>query len=262
VVAKNADGDLTASSTLSATSTLPDIDPPTPNPVTFEQSTGIPTNASISQIDMTSNTVTDPSSPVSYYFTSVAGSCGVNAGTGGTDSGWQSADTTYSDTGLQTNKCYGYTITTRDSIGNTGSVSTASSTYTSAATPGVPVFQVTTPYALILTNDENGNPTSNPVTDFAVQIINTSPLDSTWENMYIDATGNPSVSAVWLTDAQLDNLIVLQLLEQTSYDVRAKARNQDGEETPWSNSGTATSGIILPVGVRIQGGRYSSGRLQ
>ncbi|MCH8139532.1 MAG: hypothetical protein IH926_11400 [Proteobacteria bacterium] len=79
-----------------------------------------PADASTTSIDMTSDTGTDASGPVAYLFTFAV--CASNGGTGGTSSAWQTG-TTYTDTGLQVNQCYKYTVTARDSIPNTGGVS-------------------------------------------------------------------------------------------------------------------------------------------
>ena len=87
---------------------------------------------------------------ISYSFTFTA--CASDGGTGGTSSGWQLADTTYTDTGLDPNKCYGYTVQTKDSLENTGTASAASETYSSANTPGTPTLGGATATTLNLTN--------------------------------------------------------------------------------------------------------------
>ena len=144
-----------------------DTSPPTPNPMTFASAPG---NDSATQISMTSTTGSDATTPVEYLFTFTA--CASNGGTGGTSSSWQQS-TSYSDSGLQPNQCYGYTVTARDSVTptpNTGTASSASETYTSANTPGTPTLSGATVSTLNLTNDANGNPSSNPTTSFAVQV--------------------------------------------------------------------------------------------
>ena len=84
----------------------PDTTPPTPNPMTFATA---PANDSATQISMTATTASDPSTPICLPFHHTY-RCGSNGGTGGTSSSWQSS-TSYSDSGLQANKCYGYTVT-------------------------------------------------------------------------------------------------------------------------------------------------------
>jgi hypothetical protein len=254
VVARNANGDETASSTTTQVTTVDDSSPPTPNPMTFSSA---PSNASQTQIDMTATTGTDDNPPISYYFTAVTGSCGANLGTGGTDSGWQSADTTYSDTGLQANKCYAYTVTARDSYSNTGTASAASTTYTSANTPGAPSASSIGTTSFVVTNDANGNPTSNPATTFALLIESTSPTDASHDGKYIDGSGNPSDTAVWLTDTQLDGLSITGLNASTTYTIKVKARNGDSDETAFSATTdveTLAPGSV-PDYVRVQGTR-------
>jgi hypothetical protein len=222
-----------------------DTTPPTPNPMTFATAPG---NDSASQISMTATTASDATTPVNYLFTNDNSTCGSNSGAGGTTSSWQSS-TSYSDSGLAVNKCYGYTVTARDSAStpNVGTASSVSITYTSANTPGTPTLNGATTNTLNLTNSENSNPSSNPTTYFAVQITTTSPSDSNWLNKWTDATGNPSASAVWLTDAQLDALTLHGLVSSTTYGVKVKARNQDGDETSLSAEGQGTTSASLGV---------------
>lgn len=217
-----------------------DTSAPTPNPMTFASA---PANDSTTQISMTSTTGTDATTPVNYLFTNDNTSCGVNAGTGGTSSAWQSS-TAYSNSGLQANKCYGYTVTARDSTTptpNTGTASSISSTYTSANTPGTPTLSGATATTLNLTNTENSNPASNPTTNFAVQVVTTSPSDANWLNKWVDTSGNPVAAAVWMTDAQLDAMVLHSLQPSTLYGVKVKARNNDTDETALSAEGQGTT---------------------
>ncbi|KKQ51274.1 MAG: Flagellar hook-length control protein fliK, partial [Parcubacteria group bacterium GW2011_GWD2_38_12] len=216
-----------------------DTTPPTPDPMTFATA---PNNTSATQIDMTATTATDATTPpVSYYFALDTSVCTpANVGTGAADSGWQSG-TTYSDTGLGVNKCYGYKVKARDSVGtpNETGYSGITTLYTSANTPGTPTLGSPTTSTLALTNAENSNPASNPTTNFAVQVVTTS--DGTWLNQWVDATGNPSATAVWLTDAQLDALVLQGLQASTLYGVKVKARNNDTDETALSAEGQGTT---------------------
>ncbi|MDP3057817.1 MAG: hypothetical protein Q8N37_04885 [bacterium] len=223
-----------------------DTTPPTPNPMTFATP---PANFSVSQIDMTATTATDATTPpVSYFFTLDNSICAANAGTGGTSSAWQ-AGTAYSDTLLQPNQCYGYTVKARDSAGtpNETTASGISSAYTSANVPGTPTLSGATVSTLNLTNAENSNPAANPTTNFAVQVVTTTPNDATWINQWVNATGNPSATAVWLTDAQLDALVLQGLQGSTLYGVKVKARNQDTDETALSAEGQGTTSAPTPI---------------
>ncbi|MCF7954780.1 MAG: DUF6288 domain-containing protein [Phycisphaerae bacterium] len=93
----------------------PDTSPPTPNPATFVSP---PAAAPLSntEIRMTATTGTDSSGPVEYYFAETSGN------PGGTDSGW-TTNPVYYDTGLDPETQYTYTVTMRDSLGNTGTAS-------------------------------------------------------------------------------------------------------------------------------------------
>lgn len=238
---------------------VPDVTPPTPNPMTFAS---LPANDSAVQISMTSSVGSDATTPVNYLFTLSNTNCGANAGTGGTTSSWQSS-TSYINSGLQANKCYGYTVTARDSVSptpNTGTASSISSTYTSANVPGTPALGGATTNSLNLTNAENSNPASNPTTNFAVQVVTTT--DATWLNKWVNTSGNASTTAVWMTDAQLDALVLHGLQSSTLYGVKVKARNQDTDETALSAEGQGTtstpsaSGTVsaLPTSCTISSG--------
>lgn len=215
------------------TYTPPDVTAPTPDPATFSTA---PFNEGVSQVSMIATAGTDTSTPIEYLFTFTA--CDSDGGTGGTSSSWQQS-TSYSDSGLQTNQCYGYTIQSRDSVPNTGTASSRNITYTSAAVPGAPTISNVTETTFDLTNDANGNPSSNPTTNFAVQIVNTS--DGTWNNQYVDTDGTPSASAVWMSDATIDALTVNGLSDGTDYDIQVKARNNDGDETTFGTATTETT---------------------
>jgi len=199
----------------------------------------VPTNQSATAIGMTATTGYD-STTINYLFTTDNTPCGVNAGIGGTSSSWQ-ASTSYTNDSLQPNKCYGYKVTAKDPT-YTGTVSDVSYTYTSANTPGTPALGGATLTTLSLTNDENINSSTNPVTNFAVQVVTTT--DDTWIDKWVNASGNPAVSEDWMTDTALDNLTLNNLQIGTTYGVRVKAKNEDGDETVLSAEGYGTTQSI------------------
>lgn len=218
-----------------------------------------PANDSATQISMTATSGYDYTTPIQYQYTNDNTSCGANSGTGGAGQSW-SASTTYSNSGLQVNKCYGYSVQARDSVGtpNTGTASSVVTTYTSANTPGTPTLSGATSTTLNLTNSENGNPTSNPTTNYAVTVTTTSPTDNTWINKWVDTSGNPSASAVWMSDSTLDALVLHGLTPGSTYGVKVKARNQDGDETALSAETQATTVLIS---ITISDGSISYGML-
>ncbi|KKR75402.1 MAG: hypothetical protein UU20_C0055G0005, partial [Parcubacteria group bacterium GW2011_GWE2_40_8] len=189
----------------------------------------------------TATTATDATTPpVSYYFALDTTACvGANVGIGAADSGWQ-AGTTYSDTGLSVNKCYGYKVKARDNAGtpNETGYSGITTLYTSANTPTAPAVGSPTETTLVITNNENGNPLSNPVTNFAVQVTT---ADANWNGKWVNALGNASVTEVWLTDTQLTSLTINGLTAGTLYDFQSKAKNEDGDQTGLSTAGSGTT---------------------
>lgn len=225
----------------------PDTTPPTPNPMTWAVEPG---ENGTTQIDMTSTPGSDSTPPIEYYFDydQVNTQCGDDGGTGGMDSGWQSADTTYSDTGLQANQCYGYTVQARDAIPNTGTASSVSEDYTAANTPGTPILSSPTQTTLRVSNDANGNPESYPTTLYAMQIVSTSPNDSYWLNKWVNSSGAPSDIALWYDDAMWDAVEIQGLNPATTFGIKSKARNEDDTETPLSSEGQGTTeaGFIPP----------------
>jgi hypothetical protein len=105
---------------VSGTSGVPDTDPPTPDPATFASA---PAAISSSAITMTATTGSDASPPVEYYFDETSGN------PGGSDSGWVT-DPAYTDSGLDAETQYTYTVQMRDSLSNTGTASTPESATT------------------------------------------------------------------------------------------------------------------------------------
>jgi len=87
-------------------SSVLDTDPPTPDPMTFSSA---PAAAGTTSIAMTASLATDAENSVEYYFTCTAG--------GGNDRGWQ-ADRSYTDTGLNPDTQYTYTVKARDTSAN------------------------------------------------------------------------------------------------------------------------------------------------
>jgi hypothetical protein len=95
-----------------------------------------------------------------------------------------------------------------------------------------------------IANNANGNPSSNPTTNFAAQIVATSPNDPTWQGKYIDSSGNPQAGKQWLSDAQLDSAVIQNLTPGVSYTVQVMARNESLQETASSTSAV----LNIPLG--------------
>jgi autotransporter-associated beta strand protein len=122
----------TASSPASATTLPPDNNPPT----TPAFATA-PNATSFSVITMTATAVTDPEGgPVEYFFTETSGNPGGNS------SGWQSSPT-YTDSGLNPNTQYTYTVKARDTASppNESVASASASATTPVKTPTTYIHQ-------------------------------------------------------------------------------------------------------------------------
>jgi hypothetical protein len=216
---------------------------------------------------MTATVGYDYSTPISYSFENDNTPCSANAGSGGSNSGWQSSNT-FPDSGLDPNKCYGYKVTARDNLSIAGTVSSISTTYTSANVPGQPTLSNPQLDTLDIDNDANGNPSSNPTTYFAAQVTYSNPSDSTWDGMWVNASGNPSGSEVWLTDAELDAITLQGLNPGTTYGVSVKARNENLDNTSLGSEGQGVtfaplisviiSGETIPYGVVAPGASKST----
>lgn len=187
--------------------------------------------------------------------------CDVDVGSGGTSQtvpNFTAAFSGYTDSVDDFNKCYGYQVAAKDTLGNWSASSTRAVAYSIADVPGTPTLTNAGVSSLDLEHDADLNPTSGPTTLFAVKITTS---DSNWNDMYVDADGNPSATEVWLSDAALDALTLDGLEEGTVYSAQSKARNQDSIETSFSSSGSGTTllsvaprKVRLPGGVRLQGG--------
>ncbi|MEK7547139.1 MAG: fibronectin type III domain-containing protein [Patescibacteria group bacterium] len=241
VEAQNVDGVKTALGPASSgTTTQTDTTAPTPNPETWASA---PSAASTSSISMTATTATDAlSPPVNYLFTYA--SCSQDNGTGGASSSWQSSSS-YANSGLQVNKCYGYTVKAEDSATpavNIGSPSTPTSTvYTIANVPGTATLSNVASSSLTFTNAPNGNPTSSPSTSFALFVSSTT--DSRWNGFWVNSAGSgTSTVEVWMSNTQLTNFVVSNLATSTTYYFKVEAQNVDGIKTSLSSASPKTTG--------------------
>ncbi|KKL54729.1 hypothetical protein LCGC14_2262500, partial [marine sediment metagenome] len=126
----------TASDPASAT-TDPDVDAPTPDPPTWAS---VPSADSETEISMEATAGTDISGQIEYYFAEKTGNPGAN------DSVWQTS-ATYTDSDLDPNTTYTYTVIMRDRLGHESILESiwASATTekdTTQPTPNPPVFAI------------------------------------------------------------------------------------------------------------------------
>jgi hypothetical protein len=185
----------------------PETDPPVPNPMTWQTE---PYELDPSQIRMVATTASDPTPPVEYYFDFSASPTG---GSGGTDSGWQSS-TTYTDSGLQPNHQYGYRVRARDGNNNLTSYSSVSYDYTDIETPSGITFGSIT--SISIQARSTNTPSGLTRGSSGLIIYNTTAgTNSGWKQN----------NSYWTSGSLSPN---------TQYGFRARARNGDGDTTPYS----------------------------
>ena len=193
-----------------------DLDPPTPDPMTFATTPTPNAPNGETEITMTATTATDPSG-VEYFFTNLSGA-------GGTSSAWQ-VSTTYVDDGLTPNTNYSYNVKARDTAPTLNE--TAASGTEQVAT------QIQTPTTISF----------GTITDTSIQVT----ADGTFTNIFslqsgmffemIPAAG--SGANVWVPNAVTTT--VTSLSPGTLYTFRAKARNREGVETGFGSAHQAST---------------------
>ncbi len=199
-----------------------------------------PYGYSSTEIRMEVDPLSDSTPPVEVLITN-DNDGDSDAGAGGTTRTWSST-LTYADTVDDPNQKYGYKLQARDSYGtpNVGGTSSISFAYSLCNTPNtVTAANVDVTFFDII--HDGNNPSSNPTTLYAVAITSTVPTDDIWQSMYIKANGDPSATAVWLSGATWNAMIGASALGKstalngaTTYNIRSKAKNGDGEITGFS----------------------------
>jgi len=203
-----------------------DTSPPTPNPMTWSVN---PDDASTTSIDMTATTASDSTPPIYYYFDYYDSPTG---GTGGTDSGWQNADTTYTDTGLQENHQYRYRVKAKDSAStpNEGSYSSILGAYTAVGAPTSTEFSIDNNGTTWINMSVAVPPNYNQgITGCQFEGVTGTPPSSGW------ITGSTNYSGGrWYYNAT-------GLSEGTTYGFKVRFRNGDGDTTAYTAEETGTT---------------------
>jgi hypothetical protein len=197
----------TASSPASATTFPPDTTPPTPNPMTWAAP---PAAASTTSITMTASTASDASG-VEYYFDETSNNLG------GSDSGWQDSPT-YTDTGLNPDTQYTYTVQARDkSVNNNPNTASSPASATTfppdtnpPPTPGFSVAPNATSFsAITMTATTVTDPEGGTVEYFFEETSNNlGGTDSGWQSspIYTDSGLSPSTQYTYTVKAR-DNAL-------------------------------------------------------
>jgi hypothetical protein len=199
------------------TPAAPDFDPPTPNPASFAAA---PAAVSHTEIAMTATIGADASGPVEYYFAETSGNAG------GTDSGWQPS-ASYTDSGLSELTQYTYTVTLRDSLGNTGNASAG----LSATTPAAPDVTPPTP------NPASFAAAPAATSDSEITMTATAGFDASGlvEYLFTETSGNPGGTSSGWQSSPVYTDDGLSELTQYTYTVTLR----DG----FGNTGTASAGL-------------------
>jgi C1A family cysteine protease len=193
---------------LKAFTTISDITPPTPDPMTWAVP---PYQTGTGSISMMANTATDPATPIQYYFNFTSSPTG---GTGGSDSGWQPW-TSYVNLGLQVNHQYGYRVKARDGIPNETDYSTPTRyAYTAIEAPTAIGFGTLTP------------------TSIQVQSVNTPSGLTRGNSGLLIENMTKGTSSGWKQDNTF--WASSSLSPNTNYSFRTKAKNGDSVETAYS----------------------------
>jgi hypothetical protein len=206
-----------------------DLDPPTPDPMSFSIPPAGASDTTISMRATLANDVETP--PVQYQFDFVGGS-----GTGH-DSTWQ-ASRDYVDSGLTPNNFYRYRVRAADSRLPEASPPGPNATQYSAESVAYTLIE--TPLSV-----------SFGATDDSSIVVN---ADGTFTNLGFGSTGfyfemNPPAGSGannWVSDP---TVTVTGLTPCTQYTFRVKARNLNGDETPFTGSAiqatTGCTGCLL-----------------
>jgi GH35 family endo-1,4-beta-xylanase len=192
-----------------------DIDPPTPDPMTWSSE---PATSGESSIVMTATTATDESG-VEYSFVCTAG--------GGHDSGWQ-LSSTYTDTGLSPNTQYTYQVKARDRSPHHNetalSVSRSATTWPPDTTPPTP-----NPMTWADPPEATGAYTITMTASTAID-ANTPPVQ-----YYFECTTDGDFNSAWQSSPTYE---ASGLTPSTSYSFRVRARDSAAalNTTGWSST--------------------------
>jgi len=174
----------------------------------------------------------DKSDSSAYYFKFVSGGSGAN------DSGYIQIST-WTDTDLQANTEYLYSVKYRNGTGVETSTITASAV-TLANAPGIPSLSDTTTGSLVLTIDANGN---SDETQYAIKCLS----DNTTE--YIQDSGLRGSTTFWqsyISWGSASGKVVSGLLSDTLYEFTVVARNNENILTSYSSESSICTLAQVP----------------
>ena len=203
-----------------------DTEPPTPNPMLFSAPPAPAPAAPSSAIDMTAATATDPSGGIQYAFEANTGA----QYPGAAPRDWD-ASPSYTNTGLSPNTSYTYRAKARDGLGNVTTSSADASAVTYIEQPSAVTYGVTTADSIELL-------ATGGLTNLTLGL----------SGVFFDGvtTGGQGGINTWV-QAATDTATGLSM--NTAYDFRAKARNQNGIETGFTDLSTQVTAMATPTGL-------------
>lgn len=199
--------------------TLEEKVPPNAHPAVWLAAPGLGDAGSLT---MTADIERDGAGPLEYFFDFVASPTG---GAGGTDSFWQFSPT-YMDLGLNPNQQYGYRVKARDGHGNETAYAPVEYAYTAIETPAGVAFGAMTTTSIQAQSSSSVSGLNRGQSGLKLENVTTGAV-SVWQHD----------NALWTS---------AELLPNTRYTFRARARNGDGVLTPWGPEARVFTLAVAP----------------
>ena len=146
--------------------------------------------------------------------------------------------TTETATGLAPDKLFTFQVKARNQLGVETSFSPTASMATLANVAGAPVLGGATCDSMTIDVVPNGNPS---ITTYSIQCTATSPNDPAWSGKFVSATGTPTATADFQTDAIWAVKTVTSLQDDTAYTFQVTSKNQEGVLSAASSSASLTT---------------------
>ncbi len=200
------------------TAAVPDTNAPAPDPMTWATE---PYAAGATSVSMTATTATDASG-VEYYFECTAG--------GGNSSGWQDS-VSYTDTGLAELTQYTYRVKARDKSSSQNE--TAYSTTKSATTQD---STAPSPDPMTWISEPNATGPNS------ISMTATTATDASGVEYYFDCTTPGGHDSGWQDGTAYEDT-GLDPNTQYSYQVKARDKSSNQNETGWSTTKPATTQV-------------------